>query len=570
MLNKTVLKSGKFPRISALLLLFFFTFPLIGGCQDLNSGIEAYKKGEYDKAIGVLSDYLKNNPEDVEAHYYLGNSYFKKDLFDQALQEYQEVLNRKPKHTEALYQLGLVYLKKGDLEQAKATFENGLKIKEEKGWFYNGLGWVHMAEGDLAGADLDFRSAIAENPEVAEFHKSLGDVNFKKSVLPITIDEYKQALELDSTLVEAHFNLAEAYSLLKPPDFNGAVEELRATLRLKPDYKEAYLKLGNIYMLDRKHYAEAKAIYEGYIAIDSMNAVVHLNLGKAYYFLRDTSKAINHLTKAKELNPQEKETYLYLGMAYQENKQNQEALACYDEYQKLREKNSGFWSTKDADFWVRKGKLYLALGDSTSLVRGQEALAKAVELDSTVTGAFASMGYTLYKQGKYKDAIPYFKQTVDLKVGDPFNPLLYLAYCYLNIDDYAGAVEPLLKASEIQPENLEVRNRLGQVYYTLKDYPKAVEQLAIVLKNNPRDCSINAQYGHSLMLLKRYSEAISPLRKAGECYPKETSYPLLLAQALELTKNLDEAYEWYMKVLKMDPNNEQAKLGRDRIDMQRY
>jgi len=257
-------------------------------------------------------------------------------------------------------------------------------------------------------------------------------------------------------------------------------------------------------------------------------------------------------------------------MAYQETKKNQEALACYDEYQRLREKNSAPWSAKDADFWVRKGKLYLALGDSLSLVKGQEALAKAVELDSTVTGVFASMGYTLYKQGKYKDAIPYFKQTVDLKVGDPFNPLLYLAYCHLNLDDYASAVDPLLKALEIQPENTEVCSRLGQVYYTLKDYPKAVEQLSLILKQNPKDCTLNAQYGHSLMLLKRYSEAISPLRKAVDCFPKETSYPLLLAQALELTKNLDEAYEWYMKVLKVEPNNEQAKLGRDRIDMQRY
>lgn len=568
MLNRSVLKGRKFPKVFTLLLLFFFTFPMICGCQDLNSGVEAYKKGEYDKAISLLSDYLKNNPEDVEAHYYLGNSYFKKGLFDQALQEYQEVLNRKPKHTGALYQLGLVYLKKGDTDQAKALFEKGLQIKEEKGWFYNGLGWVQMTKGDLAGADLNFRSAIAENPKVAEFHKSLGDVNFKKNVLSIAIDEYKQALELDSALVDARFSLAEAYYLSR--DFNAAVEQLKIAIQVRPNYKDGYSRLGDLYMLDRKHYVEAAWAYEQYLKHDTTNSHIYLSLGKAYFHLKEIEKTIKNLQKAKELNSQEKETYLYLGMAYQENKQNQEALACFDEYQKLREKNSGFWSTKDADFWVRKGKLYLALGDSTSLVKGQEALAKAVELDSTVTGAFASMGYTLYKQGKYKDAIPYFKQTIDLKVGDPFNPLLYLAYCYLNIDDYPNAVEPLLKTLELQPENLEVRNRLGQVYYTLKDYPKAVEQLAIVLKNNPRDCSINAQYGHSLMLLKRYSEAISPLKKAVECYPKETSYPLLLAQALELTKNLDEAYEWYMKVLKMDPNNEQAKLGRDRIDMQRY
>jgi hypothetical protein len=33
---------------------------------------------------------------------------------------------------------------------------------------------------------------------------------------------------------------------------------------------------------------------------------------------------------------------------------------------------------------------------------------------------------------------------------------------------------------------------------------------------------------------------------------------------------LDEAYEYYLKVLEIDPKNRNALDGRDRIDMQRY
>jgi len=312
-------------------------------------------------------------------------------------------------------------------------------------------------------------------------------------------------------------------------------------------------------------------MYEEYVKLDDENSHAFLSLGKAYFYLRQPEKAIENLEKARELDSGIGETHYYLGMSYQDNKNLEQAQECYDQYVKLRQENNpDTWDEKDAEFWMRKGRVHLTLGDSANLALGSEALNKAVELDSTMISAFASLGYTYYKQEKYQEAIPLFLKKIELDSTNNFNPLVYLAYCYIGLEEYPKAVDPLLKALELQPENVDVRKTLARVYFSQENYQDAGEQYRLVLQNDPENCEMVAAFGYSQMRLEKPAEAISPLRKAVKCYPNDISYMLLLAQALELRKNLDEAYKWYMEVLKRDPKNQVARDGRDRIDMQRY
>ena len=549
-----------------LLVLFA---PVMAGCQDLASGVDAYNKGDYDKAIQILESCLKDKPQDVEAHYFLGNAFFKKGLLDKAQKEYQEALDRDSKHALAIHQLGLVHLEKKEYQEAEKLFERGLKLKKEEALFHNGMGLLQMEQGDLAQADLSFRLALGADPENAEFHKNLGDLYMKKEVMPLAIDAYHEALSLDSTLADVHYSLGEAYFLSR--DFNSAVEEFRAAIKLNPDYTVAYLRLGDMYMIDRKHFAQAAVMYEEYVKFDDKSSHAYLSLGKAYFYLRELEKAIESLEKSKELDPQKEETYHFLGMAYQDTRDLEGAVKAYDQYVSLREKgNPDSWNGKDAEFWMRKGRVHLALGDSANLALGSEALNQAVKLDSTMISAFASLGYTYYKQEKYEEAIPLFLKKIEIDTTENFNPLVYLAYSYIGLGEYSKAVDPLSMALELQPENVDVRKTLARVYFSQEKYSEAVKQYRPVLQSDPDNCEMVAAFGYSLMRLELPAQAISPLTKAVGCYPNDISYMLLLAQALELRKNLDEAYKWYMEVLKRDPKNQAARDGRDRIDMQRF
>jgi tetratricopeptide (TPR) repeat protein len=563
-------------------ILFLLILPVTVGCQELEPAIKAYQKGDYDQAIQLLNQYLLQKPNDPEAYFYLGNVYFKTEMLDSAIIQYKKALDLKSKYWEAMYQLGYAYYKQGKYDQAEQTFEEGRKTKE-RGEFYNGLGLVQMAKGMLKEADLSFRKAISDDRKNAEFHKNLGDVNFKKGVMVIAIQSYQEALALDSSLVDVHFNLGRSY--LNQMDFNKAMEEFKTVIRLDPQHKEAYLALGDLYMLDRKHYPEARIMYEEYLKFNQQNSKVYSNLGEAYYYLSkisnslvvggDTlsqtdllSKSVENLKKSIDLDPNVADVYLLIGKAYQDLGQFSEALEAYNNYERLLYEQNYEWKKEDADYWVRKGQAQVEIGDSALIPMAIASLTKAMELDSTKTTAYSYLGSALYKQKKYSEAITFFKKKIEVDTSNA-NAYMNLALSYLQLKQFLEAAQPLKKVVELDPNNLKAHDLLARVYYQLGQYQGAAQEYLAETRLDPSNCDLEENAGLCFLLAKSPAQAIPHLRKAVSCFPRKVSALMALAQALENNKEIDEAYQYYKKVLEIDPKNKEARDRIDFIDMQR-
>jgi tetratricopeptide (TPR) repeat protein len=476
------------------------------------------------------------------------------------------------------------YYQKGMYDEAEDALRQGLD-RSEKGELYNTLGLVQMAKGQLKDADFSIRKAISHDDKNAEYHKNLGDVNFEKGVLVIAIQEYQTALELDSTKMEVYSNLAQAY--LRQARFNDAMDAFKTAIRVDPENKEAYLALGEIYMLDGKHYPEARIIYEEYLKFGDSDFDAYRNLGISYYSLSrmlpalavgqgDTltregmaQRAAEYLEKSLALNSDDEDAYLYLGESYQDLKKYPEALAALLKYEEALVQKEYEWTQKDADFWVSKGQIQAEIGDSSSLEGAILSLSKAIELDSTKTAAYSSLGKAFYDKGDYQRAIPFFQKRIE---GDPDNVTanLNLAFCYLKLEQYRNAVEPLKKVVELKPDNASAHDLLARVYLNLDQFGLAKDHYLKVLQLEPSKCEIQRNVGYCYMRLNNPVAAVPHFTKTVSCFPRNVTDLLNLAQALELSKNLDEAYEYYLKVLEIDPKNKDANDGRDRIDMQRY
>jgi tetratricopeptide (TPR) repeat protein len=575
---KKILKSYLRGTLLSLLILVG-----TAGCQDLKPAIKAYETGEYDQAIQLINQYLQQKPTDEQAYYYLGNCYFKKGEWDSSIEQYKKALGVKSKYWEAQYQLGRAYYKKGMYDEAEKTFQEGLKSKEREE-FYDGLGLVQMATGKLTEADFSFRKAIAFDEKNAEFQKHLGDVNLKKGVLVIAVQSYENALKLDSSMIEVRLNLAKAY--LGQVRFNDAMNEFKTVIRLDPKNKDAYYAMGDIYMLDGKHYPEARIIYEEYLKLDPQDSKAQMNLGVSYYFLSrmlpslvvdgDTlsrsdmvDRAIQHMEKSTSMNPEEPQIYLYLGKSYQEKGEFTKALQAFESYEKILIQKNHEWKPEDADFWVSKGQVQAQIGDSASLEQAIISLKKAIELDSTKTTAYTTLGTALFDQEKYAEAIPFFQKKIET---DPSNAYAYyyLASCYLKLEKYKEAVEPLTKVVELKPDNAAAYELLAKVYFNLNNFEKAKEAYLEVLRLDPSKCDINYIVGYCFLQMNNPAAAVPYAKKTVACFPKNVNYLLMLAKSLEISKNTDEAYQYYLKVLEIDPKNKDAIDGRDRIDMQKF
>ena len=99
----------------SLLLLFFIGIPLFAVEEEISqhykSGMDAYKKGQYDLAIQEFESILSNNWDSPELYYNLGNAFFRSGNTAGAVWAFESCLNLSPTHSDAKYNLKLANLK---------------------------------------------------------------------------------------------------------------------------------------------------------------------------------------------------------------------------------------------------------------------------------------------------------------------------------------------------------------------------------------------------------------------------------------------------------------------------
>lgn len=99
--------------------------------QLLDEAQKSYEAKEYQKS-GAIYEKLKENKDDPELHYNLGNTYYRQNQYEKAIQEFSKVTtdDSKLEHNK-LHNLGNSYTKSGKYDKAVEMFEKALKVQED-------------------------------------------------------------------------------------------------------------------------------------------------------------------------------------------------------------------------------------------------------------------------------------------------------------------------------------------------------------------------------------------------------------------------------------------------------
>ena len=114
--------------VIVMLIALFLTQPVFAG--NLQDGLDAYEKEDYETALKFFIDAQLENPENPEILYNIGNAYYKIGDFESAFHHYQEALKSKNKALKhkALYNLGNTSYRRHQIEDAIKKYEEALKI----------------------------------------------------------------------------------------------------------------------------------------------------------------------------------------------------------------------------------------------------------------------------------------------------------------------------------------------------------------------------------------------------------------------------------------------------------
>ena len=533
--------------------------------------------------IHLYKTQIKKKPDLIEARLSLAKIYLQIESFQFAINQYHQILSISSDHLNVYYGLGLAYSGQAKFDLAVESFQRELEIRftnnmdkiKSRAHIYAALGsayaglyqyteaevayqkalqlapndaMIHHQFGNIIkkqGNDYPLiikhqKKAIAIDPRLASAHLQLGLTYSQVKQWSLAITFYNQAIALDTDLVEAEYNLAQAY--LRLGDQDKAQQHLDNFQRKKALFDQiAHLKgafqrstdlikqaqisanIGQAY-LKQKQYQKSIQYYQKSIGLDPKLAVSYNGIGLAYVMLNRYDLAVTNQKKAIELQPDLAEAQAALGLIYL--RQNKPNLAL-EAYQKSVELKPDL-----ADAQQQIGLIHLS---QQSYVQAELSFRKALEIDPLSADNYHNLGLTLAYQDKIKTAIDVYLRAIQLRPDSEIEALaeshFLLAEAYNQSSNEIAAEKSYLQAIKINDHLAKGFHAIAQLYGSQKvNLEKAIQLAKRAIKLEPK----NAVYYNTLALLhyflKQYDFAQTAIQIALRLDPDNQSYQIGLKQ----------------------------------------
>jgi len=155
-------------------------------------------------AIYLSSKYLFSD-------FAVGKRYLKYFYYDGAIKKFQDVLNKDPNNAEAHIYLGVAYGKKREYGESLKELEMAAS-KDAKldlsSQIYNDIGMIYYLNEKYPQAINGFKNATAKDPNFIEAFFNLGAAYSASGKEQEALGSYRKVLNLDSQNVYAHWNIA--------------------------------------------------------------------------------------------------------------------------------------------------------------------------------------------------------------------------------------------------------------------------------------------------------------------------------------------------------------------------
>lgn len=138
--------------------------------QDLDSGdftkaLELVNKGETEKAMKLIHNFLASHPKVWNGWFLLGWALREQNNWNEGARAFEKALELGGEQADTLNELAICYLETGRLEECRKCLEKALKLDYENIKIISNLGFLALKEGNPREAEGFFRTVLEIAPE---------------------------------------------------------------------------------------------------------------------------------------------------------------------------------------------------------------------------------------------------------------------------------------------------------------------------------------------------------------------------------------------------------------------
>lgn len=303
---------------------------------------------------------------------------------------------------------------------------------------------------------------------------------------------------------------------------------------------------------------------------------------------KDLASQIERFRRQLQLNQTNSHLYLCVGLLYEENGQDIDAIRayeqavtfspnipkflfplglCYTNIGRFDLAMNYFNKAISLDIYFYKNLQNLKYDNDFPFIVFKKRIDTSVETYKNMIqrnpgniSAYTNLATILLLIGETQESLAVLQSAVSINAQSADIYRLQ-SYAFQQSGLPELAVKSLEQALAIQPDNVETISRLGEIYYKIERYSLAQKQFEKVLSLDPK--SIKALFGLGQVFSKtgRRDMAKEQYIKVIELLPKHSEAHFNLARHCEETYDLQGASRHYKIVIDLEPSNAEAYHG---------
>jgi tetratricopeptide (TPR) repeat protein len=464
------------------------------------------KMDRKEKAITLLEQIISDQPQNTEDRILLAQVYTSLGWYDEAVALYQDLLEIKEDH-DTLLMLGTLYAQNKEYDKAQKILNRLIDLEGDSYLAHYYLARLYLELQFYDKAAVSYEKALELNwfermaYEVAEFYENREE--YEKAILI-----YNKIIEEDESADMAKTRLVNLYLIIEEND--KALELLRELRTILPESNSVDITISRILMGQEK-YDEVIMILEDVLQTNPELTVVRYLLAMAYYKNSNNLKAVQQL----KIIPVESNLYedsIFVRIRILTETDN--LAGAID----LLEQQVGNAATRKPSFYMLLASLYR---ENEDIGQGKKIYEQALKLYPEDVDILYNYGIFLERIGESDEAMARMQEVIVLH---PENgaALNYVGYTWadnnLNLDK---ALEYIMKAVELIPDDGYIRDSLGWVYFKMGDLRQAIIELEKASEMVENDPVVKEHLGDVYLETNQLEKALAAYEASFELYEKE-------------------------------------------------
>ncbi|MCK9612422.1 MAG: tetratricopeptide repeat protein [Bacteroidales bacterium] len=475
--------------------------------------------------------------------------------FDKALGLFAQCIKQNPNNDAAMYEMASLLFNDGKYDDALVLIKNAAKKKPDNVWYSLLVAQTFIALRDYDNADKTYKKLTDKFPDKQELYLDWADLlivkgNYNEAIKIYDITENKFGRQAETTLQKE-----KLYMQLGKK--SKAFSEIESLVEAFPEEIQYQGLLAELYMSNNMP-LKALSIYEAIKKTNPEDPYVHLSLADYYRIQNLHEQSIGELKTAfssKDLDIDSKVKILLsiMNLEIDPNDPYQQALPSLAQIV--------------VDSSPEEPKAYSVLGDilfrGKNLSGARDAFRKVVEYDNNKYVVWQQLFIIEFLLEDYTALASESKKAMEL-FPEQAETYLYNGLAEMRQGNFSSAINSLTTGKNFIADDdkqlIKYYTIISECYYKNKNFDLSFESFEKALSIEPNNAYLLNNYSFYLALQNTNLMRAEQLSKRLiSLYPENASYQDTYAWVLFRLKKYEEAKAWIEKAL-AGSNSESATI----------